>query len=52
VESGLPCAGCGAPSSLVRFEVFGCAACGRRERRPRADGQESADPRHCPLCNP
>lgn len=51
VESGLPCAGCGAPSGLVRFEVFGCGACDRRERRPRADGQESADPRHCHLCN-
>jgi len=52
VESGLPCAGCGAPSGLVRFEVFGCPACDQRERCPRADGQEAADPRHCPLCNP
>jgi hypothetical protein len=52
VESGLPCAGCGAPSGLVRFEVFGCGACDRRERRPRADGQQAADPRHCHLCNP
>ncbi|RIA56134.1 DUF6671 family protein [Dichotomicrobium thermohalophilum] len=52
VESGLPCAGCGAPSGLVRFEVFGCAACDRHERRPRADGLEAADPRHCHLCNP
>jgi hypothetical protein len=52
VEGGLPCAGCGAPGGLVRFEVFGCAACDRRERRPRADGQAAADPRHCHLCNP
>jgi hypothetical protein len=52
VESGLPCAVCGAPSGLVRFEVFGCGACDRRERRPRADGLEAADPRHCHLCNP
>ena len=52
VESGLPCELCGSLSGLVRFEVFGCAACDKRERRPRADGQAAADPRHCHLCNP
>lgn len=49
---GLPCAACGAPTELLAIEVFGCAGCDYTERRPRADGIESADPAQCPYCNP
>ena len=52
VRRGLPCADCGAPTSLVRAVVEGCEACGRREERPRDDGLSRADPQWCPLCNP
>lgn len=52
VETGLPCEDCGAPSLMVRHQVFGCAACDHQERRPRPDGRAYADPGHCPLCNP
>lgn len=52
VESGLPCEDCGAPSIMIRHQVFGCVACDHRERRPRPDGRAYADPGHCPLCNP
>lgn len=52
VETGLPCDWCGAPSELVRLEIFGCVACTHRERRPRRDGLERADPAHCAHCNP
>lgn len=52
VETGLPCEDCGAPSIMVRYQVFGCVACEHRERRPRLDGRSLADPVHCPECNP
>lgn len=52
VEIGLPCAECGSPSTLVRSEVFGCAACGLETVRPRTDGLETADPGRCNTCNP
>jgi len=54
VETGLPCSGCGGPSSLVRHRLFGCArpGCGHREEHAREDGLSQADPWHCPLCNP
>jgi len=52
IEGGLPCEWCGAPSLMVSHHVFGCVACGFRERRPRPDGLTHADPGHCPKCNP
>lgn len=51
-RSGLPCSACGAPTELLAIEVFGCQGCDYTERRPRADGIESADPGQCPFCNP
>ncbi|WP_395382432.1 DUF6671 family protein [Mesorhizobium sp. UC22_110] len=52
VETGLPCEWCGAPSIMVRHQIFGCVACEFREKRPRPDGRTHADPGHCPECNP
>ena len=52
VETGLPCEWCGAPSIMVRYQIFGCVACEFREMRPRPDGRTHADPGHCPECNP
>ena len=51
-EVGLPCAECQQPTSLIRAEILGCAACGSEERRPRRDGRLSADPGQCLHCNP
>lgn len=52
VETGLPCRACGAPSVLVRHQLYGCTGCDHRDRRPRPDGRRHADPSHCPECNP
>lgn len=51
-ETGLACADCGTPTGLVAREIFGCTACGHRDSRRRSDGLTSADPGHCPVCNP
>jgi len=52
VETGLPCAWCGASSIAVRHRVFGCVACDYREIRPSSDGRTQAEPGECPECNP
>ncbi len=52
VEAGLPCEDCGAPSVMVRHQVFGCVTCEHREKRLRPDGRTHADPGHCLRCNP
>lgn len=52
VRRGLPCADCGAATSLVDGLVSGCEVCGLREERPRDDGLVAADPQWCPSCNP
>lgn len=49
---GLPCGWCGGPTDLVARELWSCVACDHREERPRADGRLTADPGHCPSCNP
>ncbi|MFN3989169.1 MAG: DUF6671 family protein [Erythrobacter sp.] len=49
--SGLPCSWCGTPTALALAEVLTCSACGHSEERP-ASGRTSADPGHCPNCNP
>jgi len=48
---GLPCSWCGTPTALTLAEVLSCAACGHSEERC-ASNQPSADPAHCPRCNP
>lgn len=52
VEAGLPCGGCGLPTDMIAREIFGCAACGHEQPRPRPDGLTAADPRYCAFCNP
>lgn len=51
-EPGLPCRWCGTATELTAREVWGCQHCGHRERLPRRDGLEAADPGQCPHCNP
>jgi hypothetical protein len=51
-EPGLPCGWCGQPTPLVRFERYGCSACGTTQARARADGLTRADPGQCAHCNP
>lgn len=52
VEKGLPCAWCGGPSLMVRYQVFGCVICDNQEKRARPDGLTQADPGQCAYCNP
>jgi len=52
VTRGLHCRWCGTPTEMVATEIFGCAACGHREERPRQDGLTEAEPGNCPACNP
>jgi hypothetical protein len=49
---GLPCRQCGTPSTMLRGEVWGCAACPHEETRQRPDGRTEADPGACTFCNP
>ena len=48
--TGLPCAACGAPTSLTRAEVHGCPRCAHRKTV--AVGGRFADPACCDDCNP
>jgi hypothetical protein len=49
---GLLCAWCGTPTEGVRALVRSCWRCGHSEERTRDDGRTTADPQHCPACNP
>jgi len=48
---GLPCSACQTPTLQAYADRFGCPRCAHRETHLRSD-RESADPRHCPHCNP
>jgi len=48
----LSCSLCDGPTSMHRFEVWGCVACEHKEKRPRHDNLEMADPTYCSYCNP
>ena len=48
-DPGLPCGECDTPTRLPAFDIHGCTACGTTDRRPRPG---TADPAHCPTCNP
>ncbi len=50
-EPGRACQSCGTATELTAAEVWGCPACGLRQRRPRRDGLAAADPGQCPWCN-
>ena len=49
---GLPCRWCGGPTTLPAGDLFRCVRCACERPQPRADGLTSADPGHCPECNP
>ncbi|MCO4255429.1 DUF6671 family protein [Pseudarthrobacter cellobiosi] len=49
--AGLPCTGCGEPTSETRAEIHGCLTCGHRSTRDVTDPPR-ADPRFCNCCNP
>lgn len=49
---GLPCGGCGLPTSLMLAQVWGCQICGHQEEKLRPDGLLRADPGQCQWCNP
>lgn len=49
-EPGLPCRGCGMPTSLPLNEIHGCPACDHQASRPVSG--DHADPGNCPRCNP
>jgi hypothetical protein len=49
--SGLPCSECGTPTEVPRADIHACVRCGMREERQRP-GPTTADPGHCPYCNP
>jgi len=51
-EAGLPCGDCGAPTTLVKTIVSGCALCRHEHHAPRPDGRITASPAECPECNP
>lgn len=48
----LSCSLCDAPTSMHRFEVWGCVACENKEKKSRHDNLEKADPIYCNYCNP
>ncbi|WP_375481298.1 DUF6671 family protein [uncultured Mycobacterium sp.] len=50
VSTGLPCAACGFPTSLIAADIHGCPACEYRRSIPRACA--TAEPRWCENCNP
>lgn len=49
VEPGLPCADCDTPTCRARAERWRCPACRHESLVPRPG---TADPGHCPTCNP
>ncbi|MFM2044591.1 MAG: hypothetical protein RLY86_3167 [Pseudomonadota bacterium] len=50
--TGLPCGWCGTPTEIALGDGWACGACGHVEIRPRPHQPETADPGHCPVCNP
>ncbi len=54
VESipGLPCAWCHRPTVLILEEIYRCQHCSLQQVISKPQGQDFADPGHCPTCNP
>lgn len=48
---GLPCSACGTPTDEPRADLYACVACECSEERARP-GPVTANPGHCPYCNP
>ena len=49
---GLPCSGCGEPSSVAAKVQLECVKCDYQEERLRPDGKSHIDPDECEHCNP
>lgn len=49
---GLPCSLCGSPTLLTQTQVYQCHHCQHHHHQPPPDRPASADPAHCPYCNP
>ena len=52
VEKGLECSWCGIETELIKTEVYGCAKCDYKEKRPPSHNLLKADPGNCSYCNP
>jgi hypothetical protein len=48
-KSGLPCAWCQQPTTLIRSVVYGCQRCGFEQEEVQ---EAQADPAYCAYCNP
>jgi hypothetical protein len=48
---GLPCSGCGLPTTSYRAEVWSCLRCNYQSQKARTD-RTHTDPGHCEYCNP
>ncbi|WP_042683712.1 DUF6671 family protein, partial [Caldalkalibacillus thermarum] len=51
-KRGLPCSWCGSPTNQILHLTYKCLKCSHVEEIPNPDGEQKADPRHCPSCNP
>jgi hypothetical protein len=49
---GLPCAECHFPTERIRAVLYQCQKCAYPKEVPFPDGLTTADPTHCPMCNP
>ncbi|BAY23382.1 hypothetical protein NIES2100_31470 [Calothrix sp. NIES-2100] len=50
--TGLPCAICGMPTSLVHSVIYQCQKCSYSQEKLFPNGKEFADPSQCMYCNP
>ena len=48
----LSCSVCDGPTTMHRFEIWGCISCDMKEKKPRHDNLEEAEPTYCNYCNP
>ena len=48
----LSCSLCDTPTSMYRYELWGCVACEYQVKKTRHDKLEKADPTYCQYCNP
>ncbi len=49
---GLPCGGCGSPTTLPYSWVYGCGRCSYQQTVVFPEGITTADPGQCAYCNP
>jgi DNA-directed RNA polymerase subunit RPC12/RpoP len=49
---GLPCAGCGLPTTRTQSWVYRCRRCSHEHTVPFPEGITTADPGQCSYCNP